>query len=47
MATQTVRNTKTDVYQEVTDRIIAELEAGALPWVRDWNGTTGSASCRP
>ena len=26
----------TNVYAEVTDRIIAELEAGRLPWVQPW-----------
>ena len=29
------------LYQEVTDRIIAELEAGCVPWVRPW--TTSNA----
>ena len=24
------------IYQEVTDRIIAELEAGRVPWVQPW-----------
>ena len=27
-----------DLYQSVTDRIIAELEAGRLPWVQPWDG---------
>jgi len=26
-----------DIYQEVTDTIIAELEAGCLPWVQPWS----------
>ena len=26
-----------DIYQTVTDRIIAELEAGTVPWVRPWD----------
>lgn len=26
-----------DVYQTVTDRIVAALEAGTVPWVRPWN----------
>lgn len=29
-----------DIYQEVTDRICAELEAGAAPWVKPWKGRT-------
>lgn len=33
---------RTNLYDEVTTRIIAELEAGRLPWVQPW-GTTGNA----
>ena len=32
-----------DIYQTVTDRIIAELEAGTVPWVRPWDPSKGSA----
>ena len=28
---------KTDIYQTVTDKIVAELSAGAAPWVREWD----------
>lgn len=28
---------KTDVYQKVTDRIVAELEKGVQPWFKPWN----------
>jgi antirestriction protein ArdC len=28
-----------DLYQEVTDRIIASLKAGVCPWKRDWTAT--------
>jgi hypothetical protein len=28
-----------NIYQEVTDRIVAELEAGAPPWIRPWSLT--------
>ena len=28
---------KTDVYQRITNRIVAELEQGARPWLRPWN----------
>ena len=41
MATKTVSKAKRDVYQEVTDRIITELEAGTVPWVKPW-ATAGS-----
>src|SRR5687767_13057474 len=30
-----------DVYQEVTDRIVSELEKGTAPWVRPWNKVAG------
>jgi len=26
-----------DLYQEVTDKIIAKLEAGVTPWIKPWN----------
>ncbi len=32
---------KRDLYAEVSARIIAELEAGAAPWVRPWSATAG------
>jgi len=34
---------KTDIYQTVTDAMIAALEAGTAPWVKPWDSTTGSA----
>lgn len=33
---------RVDVYRQVTDKIIAELEKGAAPWVKDWSGTASS-----
>jgi antirestriction protein ArdC len=33
---------RTSLYDEVTGRIISEMEAGRLPWVQPW-GSTGSA----
>lgn len=34
--------TKTrDLYQEITDKIVAELETGAAPWVKPWRATAG------
>jgi antirestriction protein ArdC len=32
---------KRDLYSEVTSRILAELEAGAAPWVKPWSATPG------
>lgn len=34
---------KIDVYQIVTDRIIAKLEAGVVPWQKEWHGTIDGA----
>src|SRR5579862_2541536 len=28
---------RTDVYQKITDRIVAELERGVRPWLKPWN----------
>ncbi len=28
---------KRDLYQEITDKILAELEAGPIPWVKPWD----------
>ena len=33
---------KRDLYAEVSARIIAELEAGAAPWVKPWSATPGA-----
>lgn len=30
------RQTRESLYQEVTDRIVADLEQGRVPWVRPW-----------
>src|SRR5207237_9401466 len=32
---------KRDLYGEVSARIVAELEAGAAPWVKPWSATPG------
>ena len=39
----TVRD-RTSLYQEITDRIIAELEAGRVPWVQPWGSAGINAS---
>jgi antirestriction protein ArdC len=41
---------KTDIYEKVTAKIIAELETGAVPWLKPWkNGrnAAGNISIRP
>src|SRR3984885_3055042 len=35
---------KRDLYAEVSARIVAELEAGAAPWVKPWSATAGANS---
>lgn len=38
LQTKSTRNKpRGDLYQEITDRIVAELEEGRFPWVRPWN----------
>lgn len=38
--------TKTDVYQTVTNTIIAQLEAGTAPWHKSWAGVDGGMPLR-
>jgi antirestriction protein ArdC len=35
---------RTSLYQEITDKIIAELEAGSVPWVQPWGTVAAKAS---
>ena len=37
-----VRN-RTSLYEEITDKIIAELEAGRIPWVQPWGTAAAKA----
>ncbi|MDQ0432374.1 hypothetical protein QF006_001444 [Pantoea agglomerans] len=39
--------TKTDIYQTVTDSIIAALETGVKPWACPWQRTPVCLVCRP
>lgn len=34
---------RTNLYDEITDRIIAELEAGRFPWVQPWGSPAAKA----
>jgi antirestriction protein ArdC len=36
-----------DIYQEVTDRIIASLEAGTVPWLRPWRDDKSGSALEP
>ena len=36
---------RTSLYQEITDKIIRELEQGRVPWVQPWGG--GQRAARP
>lgn len=39
---------KTDIYQRVTDKIIADLEQGNLTWLKPWSaGNTEGRITRP
>ena len=33
-----------DLYQQITDRIIAELEKGRVPWHKPWHCSSGAIS---
>jgi antirestriction protein ArdC len=33
---------KRDLYAEVSARIVAELQAGAAPWIKPWSATPGA-----
>ena len=35
---------RTSLYQEITDKIIAELEAGRVPWAQPWGTTAAKVS---
>jgi antirestriction protein ArdC len=34
---------RTGLYQEITDKTIAELEAGRIPWVQPWGTAAAKA----
>src|SRR5947207_3365485 len=40
------RAMKSDFYSEVSARIVAELQAGAAPWVKPWSATPGANTPR-
>jgi antirestriction protein ArdC len=42
-ASRAGRQDRANLYQEITDKIIAELEAGRVPWVQPWGENTASA----
>lgn len=35
---------RTNLYREITDRIIAQLEAGCVPWVQPWGSGPGTVT---
>jgi len=43
----TKQATKTDVYAQVTNAIIDQLEAGVRPWAKSWNTTGGEGGLMP
>jgi antirestriction protein ArdC len=47
MSTSTT-TARADIYSRVTDRIVAELEAGVRPWLKPWNAEHAAGRiCRP
>jgi antirestriction protein ArdC len=34
---------RTSLYQEITDKILADLEAGRVPWVQPWGTVAAKA----
>ena len=38
---------RANLYDEITGKIIAELEAGRLPWVQPWGTAAGAGSLSP
>jgi antirestriction protein ArdC len=36
-----MKTTKPDLYEQITERIIALLEAGTVPWRKPWKSQTG------
>lgn len=49
MATRTKRtdSVRRDLYAEVTNKIIADLEAGIAPWARPWGNSGSDAAAMP
>lgn len=44
----TTKKTRTDIYLQVTNRIIEELERGVRPWFKPWNAEHAAGRiCRP
>ncbi|SOC24747.1 ArdC family protein [Thalassospira xiamenensis] len=41
---KTGKHTRSNLYQDITDKIIAQLEQGAFPWVQPWGSPSASAS---
>src|SRR6201987_4572595 len=39
-----VGENRANLYDEITDKIIAELEAGRVPWVQPWGTVAAKAS---
>jgi antirestriction protein ArdC len=33
---------RSSLYQDITDKIIAQLEAGRIPWVQPWSSARAS-----
>lgn len=40
----TFKSERVDLYQQVTDQIVSQLEQGIAPWVQPWDRSAGNAS---
>jgi antirestriction protein ArdC len=38
---------RTDVYDKITNQIVAELEKGARPWLKPWHAENAAGITRP
>lgn len=44
LATRRTPTERTNLYREITDRIVTQLEAGCVPWVQPWSTGLGTAA---
>jgi len=47
MAKKTTTTKKVDLYQEVTDKLVAELEKGVRPWMKPWDNSIEGVGVLP
>lgn len=40
------RHDRTNLYSEITDKVITELEVGRVPWVQPWGTAAANSECQ-